>query len=158
MKLDLNITIDANDMTLLEFAALTDRIKFAIDPDSYHFQKRFVNMRLGHTEGVGATRVVQLALAAAAADAVGPPLPTVGVPERRTLTTVQDQLSARYELLKVIEHFEEVESEAAEAVSPGEGFYLLETYRNFAAAVKEYLQAEYACEARTELAESPAVR
>jgi hypothetical protein len=43
MNLNINLTLDVSGLTLLEFAALADRIKTAVDP----FGKRRVVMRLG---------------------------------------------------------------------------------------------------------------
>ena len=60
IRLDLNISLDASDMTLLELAAIADRIKYAIDPDG---PRRYLRMRLGHTEGVSSEARVELAQA-----------------------------------------------------------------------------------------------
>jgi hypothetical protein len=43
MKLRINLELDVADLTLLEFAALVDRIKHAIDPTG----RRRAVMRLG---------------------------------------------------------------------------------------------------------------
>jgi len=43
MKLRINVEIDVAGITLLEFAALVDRVKHAIDPSG----KRYAVLRLG---------------------------------------------------------------------------------------------------------------
>lgn len=150
MKLEIVTTLDATDMTLLELAPIVDRIKQAVDPNG---PRRYIKMRIGKTEGLGAIKQV----------AYGAVIGGTPAPLESHASVISDQRMAREEILRTLADLDKLTTKAFSSALGGdlkidEATNLVEAHRQVCDLVRGYLREEEGIDQRDDLRNHAAFR